>query len=573
MINIEYYLSSFLNQTSHLFISTPVYVNFLTVLTITVAFLCGKRLRTFSKAEAPYVSTFLRLIGKLLHQTTKLLLISIVCLTLVVYLLSLVLKVNIASTWLYASSHLMVLVAGTVCGVLISALASLRLIPRWEKSDEFEDVEQILKMFKKFHGYDPLKFINIKKGCFVGKDRFGKPIYIDWHKINESHAQVLGESGAGKGVILGLIAYQCILQGQPLVWFDPKFDSHSPKLLMQAAETANTKFHFVNLNPNQSAQFNLFADCTENELEEMLVAGFNLRPTGGESDFYRGKDEDAALLMAHISISENLLSVPELFQHCQKVSEIIEQENFWRKFKKLASLEAINTKEGLNLKNAVLNGEIIYIVGSTENERVIMLQKMLMVRILQIIKGRDRAVKNRPTCLVFDEFKYLLSSTSISALGVIRDFDAHCILAHQSLGDLEECVGVSPKAAYGAVLDNTSLKFVYKISDADHAERLSKLAGKKRSFTSSTHISVNADSNVGSWHETASYLIPPELITHLPTPKDRPKQASTGILFGLGKAKLFYVSPIQSNANLLPATLSVPPYATKAVVQSAQEEI
>jgi len=540
---------------------------------MTVAFLCGKRLRTFSKAAAPYLSPLLRLVGKLLHQTTKLLLISIVGLTFVVYLLSIILKVKIASIWLYVSSHLMFLVAGGVCGVLFSTLAILRLIPRWEKSDEFEDVEQILKMFKKFHGYDPLKFINIKKGCFVGKDRFGKPIYIDWQKINESHAQVLGESGAGKGVILGLIAYQCILQRQPLVWFDPKFDSHSPKLLMQAAKTANTKFHFVNLNPNQSAQFNLFADSTENEIEEMLVAGFNLRPTGADADFYRGKDEDAALLMAQIAVNENLLSVPEVFLHSQKVSEITEQENFWRKFKKLASLEAINTKEGLNLKNAVLKGEIIYIVGSTENERVIILQKMLMVRILQIIKGRDRAVKNRPICLVFDEFKYLLSSTSISALGVIRDFDAHCILAHQSLGDLEECVAVSPKAAYGAVLDNTSLKFVYKISDADHAERLSKLAGKKRSFTSSTHISINADSNVGSWHETASYLIPPELITHLPTPKDRPKQASTGILFGLGKAQLFYVSPIKSNTNLQPVSVSATPYTTGSLVKSAQEEI
>ena len=283
----------------------------------------------------------------------------------------------------------------------------------------------------------------------------------------------------------------------------------------------------------------------------MLVAGFGLRGQGSDADFYRGKDEDAAILMANIALRENAASIPQLFQVCSLVAEITQQENFWRKFKKLASMSVINTTEGLNLKDAILNGDVIYIVGSCDNERVIMLQKMLLVRVMQVIKNRDRINRTNPICVFLDEFKYLLSTTALSALGVVRSFNSHFILAHQSLGDLAECPGISPESAYGAVVDNTSIKILYRINDALHAEKMAKLSGNKRTFVASISKNViDVSSHSSGWMEASKYFISPDLITHLPIPSDRKNQASVGIMFGIGNAKILHVGRIEAKGEM-----------------------
>lgn len=230
-------------------------------------------------------------------------------------------------------------------------------------------------------------------------------------------------------------------------------------------------------------------------------------------------------------------------------------------------MSVINTIEGLNLKSAILNGDVIYIVGSCDSERVIMLQKMLLVRVMQIIKKRDSINRANPVCVFLDEFKYLLSTTSLSALGVVRSFNSHFILAHQSLGDLSECSGISPESAYGAVVDNTSIKVLYRINDAVHADKMAKLSGNKKTFvanTSKNHTETTSHSS--GWREANKYFISPDLITHLPIPTDRHNQASVGILFGIGNAKILHVGRIEAKGEM-PEPLAADEY--KPVTNSA----
>lgn len=156
-----------------------------------------------------------------------------------------------------------------------------------------------------------------------------------------------------------------------------------------------------------------------------------------------------------------------------------------------------------------------------------------------------------PICVFLDEFKYLLSSTALSALGIVRSFNSHFILAHQSLGDLAECPGISPESAYGAVVDNTSLKVLYRINDALHAEKMAKLSGEKRTFIASTSKNqTNLNSHSSGWIEANKYFISPDLITHLPIPSDRQNQASVGILFGIDNAKILHVGRIEAKGEM-----------------------
>ena len=146
---------------------------------------------------------------------------------------------------------------------------------------------------------------------------------------------------------------------------------------------------------------------------------------------------------------------------------------------------------------------------------------------------------------MLDEFKHLLSPTALTGLGVIRDFNAHCLLAHQSMGDLDSCAGITRAEAEGAVIDNTAIKIVYRIGDSSYAEKLSKNSGKKRVFVEQSGKGLDENSQQqGGWKESNVPVIDADLITHLPMPSDRKGQASVGVVFGVGISKVFFTGPI-----------------------------
>ena len=522
-----------------------------------VLWLVGGRAGRITKPDRPYLSPILRSAGGWAKLIGILITGASVGWGLLVMLLLYVHQVLSGQTpigafasawallWKYGQNHLSAWGFGSAIALVISLPLIWRAIPGWERGDGLPDIKDLVGRFKQFNGYDPIPHIDVKKGCFVGRNDKGVAIYVPWRKLLETHVQVLGMTGSGKGVAMSLIAYQAVLAGECLVWFDPKFDRYSPRILAAAAKRAGRPFHLVNLNPSTGPQLNPLYGANSFEIEELLVAAFDLRAKGTDGDFHRGKDEDAAAEAAQLATDAGNLSIPGLFQACVSRDSITDQENFWRKLKKLARLPAVNTTGGLNLSQAIANRAVIYIIGSADNEQVKMLQKLLLVRVMQIIKGRDRLAKHAPTCVVLDEFKHMLSPSAFTGLGVIRDFDTHFLLAHQSIGDLRSCPGIDPAEAHGAVVDNTAIKIVYKIGDDEYAEKMSRISGKKRTYVdnSSKQLDENGAAT-GSWREEKVQHIDMDLLTHLPMPSDRKGQASVGVLFGVGNAKLFHVGPV-----------------------------
>lgn len=521
-----------------------------------ILILVGRRLTRFTKPDAPYISNVIRAVNLPIVWAGKTLLL--IALLIVIFLVgfSYIGEAPMLKIWSLVKPSALYWLTGNIIGAVVALPFVWRLIPQWERGVGFTNTEETLRALRALNVYDPLPHIKLDKGCFIGKDTFtDQPIYIPWQKINQSHMQCMGATSSGKNIEMLLIAYQCVLVGQSLVWIDPKEDLRTPSVLLKAAKAAGRKLHFIHLAPNQPSQFNLFAGCVAYEIEELFVAGFDLQGQGGDGDFYRGKDEDAAILASQLAVKEQALSIPALLDICAKVPEITEQENFWRLFKKLAALPVIQTEQGLDLEAAIMAGDSLYIVGSCDNERVKMLQKMLLIRVMQIIKKRDRTKKSQPVCVVLDEFKHLISSTALNALAVVRDFNAHFMLAHQSIGDLDEVSNVSRAAAYGAVVNNTSLKVIFKIGDVDFAKDMATLAGYqtiyKNNVAKSPYNTTEATSYAtGSWNEAQDYRIPPEIITGLPIPPDRQGQASIGVFYGVQNAQIFYVGHIQTDGEI-----------------------
>lgn len=502
---------------------------------LTMGFFAGNRLTVIQAPERPLLSPVLRTVGSSLSLMSKalfwLVFAIIGALSFFTYPIN-----AVGHAYLIIQPQLLWIMGGMVIGSLFSIPVNYRWLPLWERGAGVDDIHRLAdRLANLARAYNPEKWIDIKKGVFCGLDERRRPVYIAQNVIQKNHIQLLGVSGSGKSSLAGLILSQCSMNKESVVVYDPKDDEFLAGVLARMATKAGIKFHLIDLRPNASPQINPLYGCMRWEVEELLTAAFELGKSGDAAvDFHRGEDRDACMETA--AIYENgEKSLPTLFMHCASRESITSRTNFWREFRHLASLQALHAEKGLDLARAIEDGDTIYIIGSTTSDKVFSAQKMLLQRVLQIISARPRE-DARHVAIMIDELKYLLSVPAIRALGTIRDRRCHMIVAHQSLGDLEDCAGLDPKAVYGAIHGNTNIKVVYRINEQKTAEEFEGISGKERTFIEATGISDNGLS--GHWREAERPKIRADALTHLPKPSRG--ESSVGVVFGLGTA--FYLS-------------------------------
>nr|WP_236578085.1 ATP-binding protein [Vibrio parahaemolyticus] len=136
--------------------------------------------------------------------------------------------------------------------------------------DERTDVRTVKHFLPETLAYDPEDYIDLNKGVFVGLDRVHKPQYIPLLTSQKQHADIIGTTGAGKGVASGLILYQLILADEGVFVMDPKNDEWAPHLMKYACEKAGKPFYLIDLN-KKVPQLDLLG-CN---------AGTNRRDNGG----------------------------------------------------------------------------------------------------------------------------------------------------------------------------------------------------------------------------------------------------------------------------------------------------
>ena len=216
---------------------------------------------------------------------------------------------------------------------------------------------------------------------------------------------------------------------------------------------------------------------------------------------------------------------------------------FFTAIEEVGELACIQTRAGVDLSAPLRDGGCIYIVGSVRNDPIVILQKMLFVRIIQIIeRTRNR---NRHCSIFLDEFKYLLSATSVNALGAIRDKGCNILLAHQSLGDFANCGSdLSENGVRTTILDTTPIKWLYRPSDKDTASWISNQTGRILVSTQKSNTvrnlelseSLSASRSVG---ETERNLYDVNTIMSLP------KGCAVCIGTGLPKLAMATALPVQ----------------------------
>lgn len=338
------------------------------------------------------------------------------------------------------------------------------------------DVRKVKELLPDSTEYNPLDYIDLKKGIFIGLNKDDQPQYITLKEFRTQHAAIIGTTGSGKGVTATVLLYQAILSGEAVFVEDPKDDEWAPHVLREACKKAGKKFTLINLN-KLNYQLDLLADISHEQLEELFNAGFSLAKKGEASDFYRIKDRRAARNTA--AIYEKGMTLRDLFNtdFVQSLREDVPA--FCGELEEIALVNSINAKNGFSLKEVFDEGGCCYIIGSTRNQKIISAQRMILTRLIQIAETRDRINSTPRTIAIFlDELKYHLSRPAMEGLGTARDKGVHIFMAFQTTDDLRDCPSdLNGDSVIGAVIENAKFKLIYKIQNPETAEWAAKMTG------------------------------------------------------------------------------------------------
>ena len=379
----------------------------------------------------------------------------------------------------------------------------------------------------------------LKRVCL---NLFRPPVTFPWARFNETHVHILGETGSGKGVLLASLATQCLRKGQAVCVFDPKGDVNLIRILAEEAAQRGVRFHLIDLDPRQGAQFSPFGGADAEAFEEQLVSGFSLENRGDPTDFYRTDDRGAAKRAAKLAVARDIRDLRELLKACSREESIRTSKYFMDHLTALASLRPVQSSRTLDFAAMIEAGDVIYVKGSTEDDGVRRLQKAVAMRIAQVIRHRPMTQHSRKVCLVYDEVRHLVSSSLLHTLAVIRSSGAHAILAGQSMADLDLCEGLAPGVARTTIIDNCGIKIVLKIGDAQYAEFLSSQSGLKRFWVK--NVAWGGGDTLGSYREEYLNSVPASAFLALTSPTTRPGQSVVGFILGLGLARMFHIGRI-----------------------------
>jgi len=450
------------------------------------------------------------------------------------------------------------------------------------------DIREAMAAARALPKYDPEVYFDTAKGLLIGLDidKRMEPIYVPWERVRKTHVQVVGTTGSGKGVATTMMLVQCALAGECVVIFDPKFpgDEFAPRVYNRIAQQYGIPFYLVNLAPTMPPPFdkqypqtppqiNIFRDCTQSELEELLMTAFDLADKGGSADFYRLYDRLACQdVCERATANGNSPTMKDIVYAAHKSREIDEEKGkkFKANIKEIAKLPVLNTAAGLDLKKIINENAILYIIGSIRNAQVMRVQKMLLLRIMQVIEQRDRNKKLRFVAMMLDELKYLLSKPALQGLGTVRDKSCHILLAHQTNGDLRDCEGLDPESVSAAVKTNTSLKLIYRATDDNDAKWASNLSGTIVIQQQSSHMQQGMfDAAEGQYRQAERPLLTPNHMLSLPD--------MTGMFFGIGLSRRIQVGPMQlgQQPTIIPAVplepLKMGPKQTKENTHADEE--
>lgn len=356
------------------------------------------------------------------------------------------------------------------------------------------DIRYMAKELPAIPNYNPLKFINLKKGVFVGLDENVKPIYLqntdDWYK---RHFLIVGATRSGKGVAMQYLGVQSLMLGETVVFLDPKGDKYMPHIFKEQCEKQSLPYTYIDLTQGVP-QINLIADFSARDLKNCLVESFSQREMGSESDVYRKNEQEFLENLANFITQQNQTDNLQTNSSVKSLAELCRDYDLSRyadKYKssvsdlnKLVNIPTINAANGKSISELISAGGCVYIVGDLLDETIKKIQRFIFCRVVQLARNHSNLIELRggeeQNITVFaDELVAHISRFVAESYTVSLGWNLKIVSAVQDLKLLRGApADIDPEFLKGAVFGNSQNKLFYRADDIDTADFLSDMTGK-----------------------------------------------------------------------------------------------
>lgn len=351
---------------------------------------------------------------------------------------------------------------------------------RFKVSDQkLSDIRDVAGRLKP-KNYLPAQHYKLEQDrIFIGLSESDDPVYLDGEKLRKTHTEIIGPTGVGKGIVVGVILDQLIAmnkfkkKGNVVIAIMPKQDLYLPHIMKQQAEASGCRFMFFDMSPSGVGQWSPFSGGNKRERRSRVMSVLGMGETGKLDDFYK---------LGEKSIIDELLknddfSVKTLREALEKAAG--KSDGAKRSIDTLKEIERIDTfnckkDRGLKLEHILTQDRptILYVNSSLTDNVIIKMTKAFILEITQLAISL-KAQGDRPTHLTLfcDELRFLISDEFDKALATLAMYDTNVISAYQSPQDLEK-VGddnLNGPAIAHSVHVNNQIKLLYRIGEFDQA--------------------------------------------------------------------------------------------------------
>lgn len=364
------------------------------------------------------------------------------------------------------------------------------------------DIRYMDKELPAIQNYNPMKYINLKKGVFIGLDEQVKPIYLqdadDWYK---RHFLIIGATRSGKGISMQGLGIQSLMLGETLVFLDPKGDKYLPHIFKQQCTQLGLPYNYIDLT-SSTPQINLVADFTSRDLKNCLVESFSQREMGSESDVYRKNEQEFLEIFANFICHKNTENIDgdhhdvtgavkymnkSLIELCDEFGITKYTDKYKSSvsdLNKLCNIGSINAANGKSLTELFNGGGCIYIVGDLLDETMKKIQRFVFCRIVQLARNHANQIEQnggeeKNVTVFADELVAHISKFVAESYTVSLGWGLKIISAIQDLKLMKGApADLDPEFLKGAIFGNSQNKLFYRADDIDTADFLSDMTGR-----------------------------------------------------------------------------------------------
>lgn len=392
----------------------------------------------------------------------------------------------------------------------------------------------------------------------VGKiDGKYRSLKLSWRDFNH-HIHVLGQSGAGKSVLLKSFYSKFIDQKMGLIMVDLKADINvSEEIQLYAAQAGRLgDLAIIDLNyPSFSAGYNPLARGNASELKDKVINSLDW------SEVHYKKVSERVLLTLMRVVEEgrdawgqwtlkdvlSALKKPDLLNSVAKdlptglASDVIELSKELKTKEMQKSIsglvtdielmvrsqfgEILTRKTSVDFLETIRKNQLLYVLLDSQkySETAIRLAKM-MISDIKAASGEISSSgypKSHQCAVIIDEFADIVSDENAAKsfagfLNRARSSNIGIIMAHQSLGDF------ASDQAKKQILDNTETVFSFVQKDPETCEILASIGGTHK-VEEKTRVYDNEllwgdmETGRGSIKEVEEFIVHPNVFKNLNT--------------------------------------------------------